>query len=195
MPCLRAATTAAGPLAVLLFAATAAASDEVPTPSSDQRARSVSNFVIDGSVTNFVLDGSVTNFVLEGSVRPLESQRQEADEVVVSLASDILFPFASAQLPVPASARIAELVAPLPQGVPVTITGHTDSIGDPQSNLTLSQQRAQAVANAVTAARSDLQLTVEGRGATEPVAPNTRAGKDHPEGRALNRRVEVRFAR
>ena len=36
------------------------------------------------------------------------------------------------------------------------------------------------------------RLTAEGRGAGEPVAPNTNPdGTDNPEGRQLNRRVEI----
>ena len=71
------------------------------------------------------------------------------------------------------------------------MTGHTDSIGDDASNLTLSQQRAQAVADAISAARSDLRLTVVGKGESDPVEPNEQGGEDNPEGRAKNRRVTV----
>lgn len=181
---LRATTWAAVLLAVLLTG-TAAASEEVPGPSTEELGRSVSVFDLDGSVTAFDLEGSVTSF---------ESERQDAGDTVLSLASDILFAFGSAELPPTAAARIGELVAPLPRGVPVSVTGHTDSIGQPAANLALSQQRAQAVATAVAAARPELTLTVQGRGDTEPVAPNTRGGEDDPEARALNRRVEVRFA-
>jgi outer membrane protein OmpA-like peptidoglycan-associated protein len=179
------AAPAVGVVAALLLAGSASASDQVPTPSSAALAQSVSVFQTDGSVTYFDLQGSVT---------PLESQRQEAGETVLSLASDILFAFGSSRLPPPATVRIGELVASLPRGAPVAVTGHTDSIGDPARNRTLSQQRAQAVAAAVAAARPDLQLVVEGRGDTQPVAPHTSGGQDDPAGRALNRRVEIRFA-
>jgi len=68
------------------------------------------------------------------------------------------------------------------------IQGHTDNVGAPTANLTLSQQRAEAVkkylvdTHAVAAAR----LTTAGFGDTKPVADNST-----DEGRAKNRRVEL----
>lgn len=53
--------------------------------------------------------------------------------------------------------------------------------------------RAQAVADAVAAARPDLVLEVAGRGEAEPAAPNEQGGEDNPEGREQNRRVELRY--
>ena len=82
---------------------------------------------------------------------------------------------------------------PVPRGATVTIGGHTDSIGTTASNQKLSQRRAQAVATVVKAARSDLKLSVKGYGESRPVAPNTSGGKDDPDGRAQNRRVEIRY--
>ena len=111
---------------------------------------------------------------------------------VIGLDSDILFGFASASVVAAGAARIGELVADLPEGSTLAIGGHTDSIGDDASNLTLSQQRAEAVAAIVRAARGDLVLTVTGYGEGQPVAPNTTGAEDNPEGRPLNRRVELR---
>jgi len=71
--------------------------------------------------------------------------------------------------------------------VNVKIEGYTDSQGNPDSNQTLSQQRAEAVRNTLIAAGiSDSRITSEGFGAANPVATN-----DTPEGRAQNRRIEV----
>lgn len=145
-------------------------------------------------MTVYATARSVTVYDPARSVRVLESTRKEASETVLGLDSDILFAFGSAQLSTQAAARIAQLVAGLPQGAPVAVTGHTDSIGEAAANVRLSQQRTQAVAAAVTAARKDLRLTVDGRGASQPVAPNMLGGKDNPEGRQQNRRVEIRFS-
>jgi len=128
-----------------------------------------------------------------GSVEPLETETTQGDETVVSLDSDILFAFGSAEVSPVATERIGQLVVEIPQGAAVSVIGHTDSVGDDAANLELSRQRAQAVAAAITAARPDLALDVQGRGETEPVAPNSSGGEDNPEGREQNRRVEIRY--
>ncbi|HPE48119.1 MAG TPA: OmpA family protein [Hyphomonas sp.] len=71
------------------------------------------------------------------------------------------------------------------------IEGHTDSTGLPDTNMTLSRNRAYAVRNALIARGVDPQrLIAEGYGATRPVAVNTTAA-----GRARNRRIEIRVVR
>lgn len=70
----------------------------------------------------------------------------------------------------------------------IVISGHTDTVGDAEANLKLSQARAQAVVNllvddGVPAAR----LKAEGYGSLQPLADNTT-----PEGRSANRRIEFR---
>jgi outer membrane protein OmpA-like peptidoglycan-associated protein len=124
-----------------------------------------------------------------GSVEPVEDQSTEGDEVVVRLSSDILFAFGSAELPPSAPEQIGEILADVPDGAAVEVTGHTDDIGSNSANQDLSERRAQAVATAIGATRPDLELTVAGRGESEPIA-----GNDDPEDRQLNRRVEIRFA-
>ncbi|WP_321489148.1 OmpA family protein [uncultured Hyphomonas sp.] len=71
------------------------------------------------------------------------------------------------------------------------IEGHTDSTGPEDDNETLSRNRALAVRNALVARNLDPQrLIAEGYGATRPIAGNTT-----PEGRARNRRIEIRVVR
>lgn len=123
-----------------------------------------------------------------GHVEVIETETTEGDETVISLDTDILFAFGSAELPSSAGARIAELLIDIPQGAAVCVTGHTDDIGSDVDNVVLSQQRADAVAAAVRTARPDLALDVEGRGESEPVVSN-----GDPEGREANRRVEIRY--
>lgn len=73
----------------------------------------------------------------------------------------------------------------------VEISGHTDSIGDAQFNQTLSEQRAEAVKQFLVQAGCDAtMLTTKGYGSTKPVETN-----DTDEGRAKNRRVELRFVK
>lgn len=67
------------------------------------------------------------------------------------------------------------------------IEGHTDSRGSANLNQALSQQRAEAVRDALVARGVDASLLVAvGRGSDRPIA-----GNDTAEGRARNRRVEI----
>lgn len=69
---------------------------------------------------------------------------------------------------------------------PVTITGHTDNVGNPSSNLLLSNQRAEAVKQyLIGRGIASTRLSTEGKGDTDPVASN-----DTQEGRMRNRRIE-----
>lgn len=125
---------------------------------------------------------------------PLKTETKDGSTSVVTLASDILFAFGKATVNEAAATQVRESLSGVAHGAAVSVGGHTDSIGDDASNLTLSQQRAQAVADLITAARPDLVLSVEGFGESKPVADNgTPPDNDNPEGRAQNRRVEIRY--
>jgi outer membrane protein OmpA-like peptidoglycan-associated protein len=71
--------------------------------------------------------------------------------------------------------------------VRLLITGHTDNVGSPASNLELSKRRAASVAKVLSdqfAIAAD-RFQTDGKGDTKVVASNA-----NPEGRAMNRRVE-----
>lgn len=69
----------------------------------------------------------------------------------------------------------------------MTIEGHTDSTGSAAHNQTLSENRAKAVRDFLTAAGiAPVRLTAVGYGSDRPVA-----GNDTELGRAQNRRVEL----
>jgi len=71
----------------------------------------------------------------------------------------------------------------------VTVGGHTDGDGSDAYNLELSQDRARAVADFLSDQGVDPgRLSIEGYGETRPVATNATA-----QGKALNRRVEIRI--
>jgi OOP family OmpA-OmpF porin len=73
------------------------------------------------------------------------------------------------------------------KGSMVTITGHTDSVGSATKNLTLSQQRANAVMHAlINQGVSESRLQAIGRGESMPIASNATAS-----GKAMNRRIEA----
>jgi outer membrane protein OmpA-like peptidoglycan-associated protein len=70
---------------------------------------------------------------------------------------------------------------------PIRIEGHTDSRGSANSNLILSQRRADAVRDALIAAGvAANRISTVGLGEDQPVASN-----ESEEGRARNRRVDV----
>lgn len=73
----------------------------------------------------------------------------------------------------------------------VEIQGHTDNQGTPDGNMTLSQQRAEAVRDRlVQLGVSADRLTARGFGQTRPIRPNLTVA-----GRAANRRVMFRVTR
>ena len=90
----------------------------------------------------------------------------------------------------PESAPVLKMVAQGLQKNPnlkLQIEGYTDSTGDTQHNLELSQRRADAVRTVLVSqfGIDGSVLTAVGAGAAKPVASN-----DTPDGRAQNRRVE-----
>ncbi|MBV8043757.1 OmpA family protein [Pluralibacter sp.] len=70
----------------------------------------------------------------------------------------------------------------------IVVAGHTDNTGNPQLNQTLSLKRAEAVRNWMrdTGDVPESCFAVQGYGESRPLATN-----DTPEGRTLNRRVEI----
>jgi len=68
----------------------------------------------------------------------------------------------------------------------IDITGHTDSRGAEDYNQDLSMRRADAVKTYLSAEYPGVAISATGEGETSPIATNST-----PEGRQLNRRVEV----
>jgi OOP family OmpA-OmpF porin len=80
------------------------------------------------------------------------------------------------------------------RGARVKLEGHTDSKGTEEYNQKLSERRADAVRQYLIkeGAVEKAMISATGYGELRPIAPNeTRDGKDNPEGRAENRRVEI----
>ncbi len=77
----------------------------------------------------------------------------------------------------------------------VEVVGHTDSWGSQEFNQKLSENRARAVVDYLTGKGIGAERFVQkGMGENEPVAINeTKTGEDSPEGRQLNRRVEIKI--
>jgi NitT/TauT family transport system substrate-binding protein len=70
----------------------------------------------------------------------------------------------------------------------IRVEGNTDSVGDPNANIALSQRRAQAVVDYLVARYkfSPGRFIAKGNGASKPLGPNTTA-----EGKSKNRRTDI----
>lgn len=121
----------------------------------------------------------------------------EASEMEEALARDgriaiygIHFDFDKADLKPESQPQVEQLGGLLAgnPGLNVLIVGHTDGQGGFDYNLSLSQRRAQAVADALVSGFGIAagRLTPAGAGMVSPVATNRTE-----EGRAKNRRVEI----
>lgn len=90
----------------------------------------------------------------------------------------------------PESAKIVEQIVEMMKKSPdlkISVEGHTDSVGTPEKNKVLSQERAKAVVAAITKQGIDAQrLGSAGFGQDKPIADNSTE-----EGKAKNRRVEL----
>ncbi len=111
--------------------------------------------------------------------------------VSLTLGADATFDSGKAELKPEGRAKLDDVAMKLKQpGVAIdsmTITGHTDSVGNAAFNQRLSERRAEAVKNYLVAQGIDgSKIKTVGRGLTQPVADNKT-----PPGRAQNRRVEL----
>jgi outer membrane protein OmpA-like peptidoglycan-associated protein len=115
--------------------------------------------------------------------------------VEIKLPSDVLFEFAKSELTPAAQAALDAVDDQIDAtSGTITIEGHTDAIGDDASNQQLSEARAASVQTALQEKLgSGFTFNAIGFGESRPVAPNTNPdGSDNPDGRAQNRRVEIR---
>lgn len=141
----------------------------------------------------FRLPASASNPALLTHLRVAAGGRELYDALATEgrvVARGILFDIGSDRLrpeSTPVLTEIGEALRAHPD-LSLRIEGHTDSVGDPDMNQTLSEARAAAVRRylvdryAVDAAR----LEAVGLGETRPVDTN-----ESPEGRQNNRRVEL----
>ncbi len=119
----------------------------------------------------------------------VEVERPSEGQIDVRLTSDILFDLDSAALRPESRATLRDLADNFrryPDEI-IDVEGHTDSTGTTEHNQALSERRADSVRvflvdNGVPGA----SITAAGYGETRPKATNST-----PEGRQLNRRVEI----
>jgi|SRR5271165_260700 len=113
-----------------------------------------------------------------------------AQDLISALNLNVInFATGSAQIPADSDDylnRVAIALKAAPTGTVLEIAGHTDNSGDAASNMTLSQQRADAVrAYLIQQGVSGDMLVAKGYGDTKPVGSN-----DTEEGKFHNRRIE-----
>ena len=149
-----------------------------------------------GMATALALSGCATRGKI-GQMSKFDIAEASPDDIAKALKKDgrvaisggILFQTDSAKLAPGATdlvKRISDVMKKNPD-LKIAVIGNTDNTGDFNYNLQLSEQRAKAlvaalVKNGVAANR----LAAVGVGPLSPTAPN-----DTPDGRALNRRVDL----
>jgi outer membrane protein OmpA-like peptidoglycan-associated protein len=113
------------------------------------------------------------------------------------ILNNIFFDNAKATLRKESMSELDKLLAFLKTNSAITIelSGHTDSNGNDNANLKLSQDRAQAVVSYLIKNGIDKsRLVAKGYGETQPIAPNMGAdGKPEKKNMQLNRRVEMKI--
>jgi outer membrane protein OmpA-like peptidoglycan-associated protein len=114
--------------------------------------------------------------------------RREGEGIIINFRDRVLFEFGSADLGSAARGSLDKLVNVLNKypDTNIEVIGHTDAVGADGVNQTLSERRANSVANYLRSRNiSNNRLSTRGMGRTDPVATN-----ETDEGRSLNRRVE-----
>ena len=87
------------------------------------------------------------------------------------------------------SKKVRDAVETFPRSQ-LVVEGHTDSFGGDESNMSLSEARAQAVGGYMISelAIPSYRIAAEGFGETRPIANN-----ETEQGRTRNRRIDIRI--
>ena len=114
---------------------------------------------------------------------------RQGDNITLDMPGNVTFAFNSADLNAqfyPVLDKVAETLKEYDKSV-VEVAGHTDSVGSDTYNQTLSERRANSVADYLSGhGMTRTRMVTIGAGEGHPVASN-----DTEEGRADNRRVEI----
>lgn len=145
-------------------------------------------------IIRVALNASEDEVVYLTSVRVAESETDVLYDALVAkgrwVTQGILFATGKADVQPESRPVLKEIAAALKAhgDLRILIEGHTDNVGSPATNLTLSDARAAAVKAALVAEHGadGSRITTKGLGDTKPSVPNTTVA-----GRAQNRRVEI----
>jgi outer membrane protein OmpA-like peptidoglycan-associated protein len=126
-----------------------------------------------------------------GGTAVSNNETRYTDYTVITFSADVWFDFDKDSLKDEGKKSLTEFATKYKEQTSprnVVITGHTDSVGSPAYNQNLSVRRAESVKTfLVSQGLSEGKITTAGKGATQPIADNKTE-----EGRAKNRRVEIR---
>lgn len=141
--------------------------------------------ILPGGVTlnipQYGVESQLLTFIQDPSKSPDQNVWFNYDRLLFNTDSTTLRPESGEQL-----RNIAAIMTAYPK-VHLKIGGYTDNVGDADSNLRLSQDRANAVmAELVRLGVAPERMEAQGYGEQYPVADNTTA-----DGRAKNRRISV----
>ncbi|MEM9061561.1 MAG: OmpA family protein [Pseudomonadota bacterium] len=146
-----------------------------------------------------LLAGAAVGQYLDQQQRELEAGlagtgaevERQGDQLLVNLPSQITFDTGKSEIKPQFYSALDQVAATFnkyPESY-IDVIGHTDSQGSIEYNQGLSERRAAAVSSYLgIRGVSEARLAQFGQGETAPVASN-----DTPEGRAANRRVELRI--
>ncbi len=147
------------------------------------------------------LAGAAIGYTMDKQIRELKektagtgvdvSTTDDGKAILVNLPDGVTFDSSSYELKPgfrPTLDQIAQNLAQYPNSL-IDVYGHADSSGNPQSNEILSENRARTVGDYLTMRGvPPSRLRTQGFGSSIPVADNAT-----PEGRARNRRVEIKI--
>jgi outer membrane protein OmpA-like peptidoglycan-associated protein len=115
---------------------------------------------------------------------------RQGDNLVLNMPSNVTFAYDSATVQPQFQATLDQVAQVLSQynETYIDVYGHTDSTGSDAYNQQLSERRANSVASYLESRGvQSARIGTRGFGETQPIAPN-----DTEDGRAANRRVEIR---
>lgn len=116
---------------------------------------------------------------------------RDGDNLLLRMPSGITFAYNDSTVQPqfqPVLNDVSKVLAEYPKTY-IDVMGHTDSDGSEAYNQTLSEQRAQSVSNYLSGhGVQSARLATRGYGEMQPIASN-----ETPEGKAQNRRVEIKL--
>ncbi len=116
---------------------------------------------------------------------------RDGDNLLLRMPSGITFAYDSAEVQPQFQPTLNEVASTLSQfpKTYIDIYGHTDADGSETYNQGLSERRAQSVASYLAAhGVQSARMATKGYGEMQPIASN-----ETPEGKAANRRVEIKI--